>query len=176
VRNELRIAGGACLEWLPQETILFDGCALERTLVVEMPDDARFLGVESVVFGRAAMGEAVQTLDLRDLIRVRRGGRLLLHDAIRLRGAAGEALGRRAIAAGARAVAMIVHVAPDAASRLDALRAALANAPAECGVSAWEAMLVARMAAPSGASLRSALVAGLAVLRDGRPLPRVWMC
>jgi urease accessory protein len=176
VRNELRVADGACLEWLPQETILFDGSALDRALSVEMSDDARFLGVESLVFGRAAMGEAVRTADLRDVIRVRRGGRLLLHDAIRLRGAVQATLGREAIAARARAAATIVHVAPDASCRLDALRAALANVPAECGVSAWDRMLVARMVAPSGASLRAALVAALAILRDGRPLPRVWMC
>ena len=72
-----------------------------------MPTDAWFLGVESLVFGRAAMGEVVEQASLRDVIRVRRGGRLLLHDAIRLDGEVAATLQRPAIAGGARAVATI---------------------------------------------------------------------
>ena len=37
-------------------------------------------------------------------------------------------------------------------------------------------MLVARLLAADGASLRTSVVAALQVLRDGRPLPRVWLC
>jgi len=71
---------------LPQETILFDRCSLERRLMVDMAVGAWFLGVEMLVFGRAAMGERVGVARLRDLIQIRRGGELLLHDAIRLDG------------------------------------------------------------------------------------------
>ena len=39
---------GAALEWLPQETILFDRCALDRRLDVDLAADARFLGVETL--------------------------------------------------------------------------------------------------------------------------------
>ena len=105
---------GAALEWLPQETILFDRCALDRRLEVDLAADARFLGVETVVFGRTAMGETVRQGWLRDLIRVRRGGELLLHDAIRLDGAIDASLRRPAVGGGARVVATMVYVAPDA--------------------------------------------------------------
>ena len=108
------VAAGACAEWLPQETILFDRCAVDRRLDVELADDAWFLGVESLVFGRAAMGEQVRQAWLRDGIRIRRDGRWLLHDAVRLDGEVDAALRRPAIAGGARAMATLVHVAPDA--------------------------------------------------------------
>ena len=78
----------------------------------------------------------------------------------------------RAIADGARAVATIVHVAPDAEAALDSVRAA----SPKCGASAWDGMLIVRMLAADGASLRAAVIAVLAVLREGRPLPRVWLC
>ena len=68
---------GASLEWLPQETILFDRCALDRRLEIDLAADARFLGVETLVFGRTAMGERVREGYLRDLIRVRQGGQPL---------------------------------------------------------------------------------------------------
>jgi len=37
-------------------------------------------------------------------------------------------------------------------------------------------MLLARILAPDGASLRGLTMAALAVLRAPRPLPRVWLC
>lgn len=174
VRTHLAVRPGAALEWLPQDSILFDRCALDRELHVDLATDAWFVGVEALVFGRAAMGEEVESARLRDLIRVRRAGRLLLHDAIRLDGPVRAVLDRPAVGAGARAAATLVHAAPDAEARLDAVRAALA--PFEAGASAWDGLLVARVVAPDGACLRAATVAGLAAIRDGRPLPRVWTC
>ncbi len=128
------------------------------------------------MFGRAAMGERVQQAWLRDLIRVRRGGRLVLHDAVRLDGAVDAVLQRRPVAGNARAIATVLHVAPDAEHRLDGVRTALADAEGEHGVSAWDGMLVARLLAANAASLRRAVVAALHALRDARPLPRVWLC
>ncbi len=78
-----------------------------------------------------------------------------------------------AIAAGARATALLVHVAPDAEARLDAVRDALAAV--EAGASAWNGLLVARILAPDSATLRREVVSALAVLRGTRTLPRVWM-
>jgi urease accessory protein len=176
LQTEIRIGEGAAAEWLPQESILFDGAALDRRLAVTVAPDAWFLGVESLVFGRAAMGERVATLRLADTIRVRRAERLIWHDAVRLGPDAAAALAGPAVTGGGRAVATLLLLAPDAESRLAALREAWAEAPAETGASAWEGMLVGRIVAVDGARLRAALIAGLAVLRDGRPLPRVWMC
>ena len=174
VRTHLAVLPGAALEWLPQDSILFDRCALDRELHVDLAADAWFLGVEALVFGRAAMGEEVETARLRDVIRVRRAGRLLLHDAVRLDGPVRAVLDRPAVGAGARAAATLVHAAPGAEARLDAVRAALA--PFEAGASAWDGLLVARVVAPDGACLRAAIVAGSTAIRDGRPLPRVWTC
>lgn len=174
VANLVGVEAGAALEWLPQETILFDGCALRRTLGIALADDARFLGVESMVFGRTAMREQVHQASLSDLIEVRRGGKLLLHDRIRLEGKVAERLAGKAVGAGSVAMATLIHAAPDAAARVDDVRAALA--PFDAGVTAFDGMLLARIMARDGACLREAVVAGLAVLREGRPLPRVWMC
>ena len=174
VRSRLDIGVDAAAEWLPQETILFDRCAVDRRLAVDVAPGSWFLGVEMLVFGRAAMGERVLTARLRDLIQVRRGGELLLHDAIRMDGEVDRVLERTAIAGGARAVATLVFVAPDAEARLDAVRAA--QTEADCGASAWNGMLIARILGPDSAASRRSVLAMLAVLRDGRPLPRVWLC
>lgn len=170
VRTRVVVADGAAAEWLPQETILFDRSAVDRVLRIEVADDAWFLGVESLVFGRAAMGEVVDRGFLRDRIEVWRGGRPLLHDAIRLDGQVAETLRRPAVANAAWTMATLVHVAPDADAKVEAVRAA------STGASAWDGMLVARIIAENDASLRRSVVGVLDILRGGRALPRVWMC
>jgi urease accessory protein len=174
VATTLHVASGASLEWLPQETILFDRCALRRRLDIHLAPDAWFLGVESLVFGRTASDEQVHEAHIHDCIALRRDGRLVLHDAVRLDGEVAPLLGRAAIGAGARAAATIIHAAPGAARRLDDLRAALA--PFDAGASALDDLLIARIVAPTGAALRGAVAAGLNILRGGRTLPRVWLC
>ena len=176
VRSSITVEPNAAVEWLPQESILFDRCALDRVLEIDMATDGWFLGVESLLFGRTAMGETLRDIRLRDTIRVKRAGKLLLHEAIRLDGAVAESLARQAVANGGHAVATLVHVAPDAADRLEALREAWTRAPAETGASAWNGLLVGRVVAENGACLRAAVVAALAVFRAQRPLPRVWIC
>jgi urease accessory protein len=170
VAIRITLADGGAAEWLPQETILFDRCAMRRRLRIELANDAWFLGVESLVFGRAAMGEVVENASLRDVYEVHRSGRLLLHDAIRLEGEVAATLRRPAIADGARAVATLVYVARDAESMLDPLRGL------GIGASAWDGMLIARMLATDSARLRGRVIDALLALRGGRALPRVWLC
>ncbi len=174
VRTVLEVADGAALEWLPQEAILFDGSALDRRLDVQLTGSAWFLGVETLVFGRALMGETVRAARLRDTIRLHRDGRLLWHDAIRLDGPVQAVLDRPAVANGGRAVAVLVLASGDALQWLEPLRAALS--PFEAGASVMDDLLVARIVARDGACARAAIVAGLAALRGSRPLPRVWSC
>jgi urease accessory protein len=170
VCNRISVAVGGSGEWLPQETILFDCCKVRRSLHVELAENARFLGVESLVFGRIAMGEEVNHMLLRDVIELRRGGRLLLHDAVQLDGEIAAKLRRKTIADGARALATMVYGSPDADAMLEPLRRL------DVAASAWDGMLIARVLATTGAALRTTVVDALQVLRGGRPLPRVWLC
>jgi urease accessory protein len=56
-RLHFELAAGACLEWLPQENIFFDGARAALHLEVNMAEDAAFIGLESHCLGREAMGE-----------------------------------------------------------------------------------------------------------------------
>jgi urease accessory protein len=163
------------LAWLPQEQILFSGARLVRRFACDMPDDATLTLAETFVFGRIAMGEKLGDGLVDDRWRIRRGGRLLYAETTRLDGALHPLLQRPALGGGARAVATVLHVAPDAESRLDAARAALADAVSDCGASAWSGMLVLRFAAAEPACLRSDLARFLNRFR-AVPLPRVWQC
>ena len=173
VATRLSLAPCARLFWLPQETLMFEGAALERRLEVEMSAEASLVIAEMLVFGRLAMGEGRIDASLRDSWRLRRDGRLVFADETRLKHA-GEALERRAVGAGARAVATIVAAAPNIEARLPDLRAALEaeGGGAEAGASAFDGLIVGRLVSPSPSRLRAALIAAIVAL--GGRKPRLW--
>ncbi len=175
VTTRLTLASGARLAWLPQETILFDGAHLHRSLSVDMAADASLLAAETVVFGRLAMGETLVAGALRDGWRVRRAGQLVFADETRLAGGMAAVLDAAAGGGGARAAALVLFAAPEAEAALDPLRDILASfAAVEAGASAFDGLLVARLLARSPDALRAAMVAALSLLGGGRALPRVW--
>ena len=173
ITTRLKLASGARLFWLPQETLMFDGARLERRLEVEATGKAGFIIVETLVFGRLAMGESRIDASVRDSWRVRRDGRLVFADETKLE-RAGANLDRKATGAGARAVSMIVASAPNIEARLPDLRAGLkANGPGvESGASAFDGLVVARLLAASSHELRAGLLAAIVAL--GGRKPRLW--
>jgi urease accessory protein len=172
---QLALGAGARLAWLPQATILFDGSRLDRRTEIELAGDATFLAVEQLVFGRQAMGEDVHHGSCRDAWRIRRDGALVFADTFRVGGAVAAALDRPATLAGARAAAMLIYVAADAASRLEAVRAMLDGVESVAGASAWDRLLVVRAIARDGRTLQGDIAPIVRAL-SGRPLPRVWQC
>jgi len=176
VATVLDVAPAAHAEWLPQETILFDRARLRRDTRIALAEQSSFLGLESVVFGRRAMGEDVRSGRLEDRMRIWRGGRLIYADALELDGAIGQRMDCAAIGGGMRAMAVLLYVSARAAACLAPVRDALAGARGRAAASAWNGMLAVRLLAPDGETLRHDITAALAVLRDGRPLPRVWRC
>src|SRR6195952_593682 len=100
----LKAAGGSPLAWLPQETILFDQARVNRRIDIDLAENASLLLCEIVVFGRAAMGETMRTGHFVDRWRLRRGGRLVFAETVRLDGDIGEKLARPAVAKGGVAI------------------------------------------------------------------------
>jgi urease accessory protein len=169
----LNLAAGADVAWLPQETILFDRARLRRRFDVDLRATSRLFLADSVVFGRIAREEEVTHGLLEDHWRIRRDGRLVYADSLRLNGPIAELLDRAAVGGGARAVATVVYVAPDAEERIDEARGLLAASPCLAAASAWNGLMAVRFLARDGAELRRAAAPLLQGLR-GCPLPRVW--
>jgi len=169
----LDCGAGSALAWMPQETILFSGARLRRRLDADLHPSASLTLAETTVFGRLAMGERLGDGLFEDRWRIRRGGRLVLAETVRLDGPIADCLDRPALGGGARAVATVLHVSPDATGRLDGVRAVLEGATCDAGAGAWNGLLVVRLADAEPSRLRRDLVILLAHLR-GSALPRVW--
>lgn len=172
VATQAHLGAGATLTWLPQETILYDGGALDRSLSFDMAGDARLLSCETLIFGRQAMGEQVHDLRLRDHLDLRRDGALIFADRLRLEGDAAAQLALPGVGEGAGAMASVLLAEPEAERHLEALRALL---PESGGASAPVPGLVfLRVLAKDGFALRKTLVPLLEHL-SGAALPRPWM-
>ena len=169
---KIDVAAGAALSWLPQETILFDRARLVRRIEVDLAETARVVLAEALVFGRTGMGETVAQGCLFDRWRVRRGGRLIHAEGVRLDGAIVEKLAAPAIAKGGVAIATVLMVHGDDAV-VAAVRALGDRLRGEVGASSWNGLAVVRFCAADGAALRHDLMQVLAAL-NVTPLPHLW--
>lgn len=164
----LDVGAGAWLEWIPQETILFDGAVLARATTIRLAPDARLLAVEILVFGRAAHREVLGSLSLRDAWRLHRGDRLVWADSLRIDDVA--VLADRFRFGGAGALATLISVGPDVRGLLR--EAGLAATMVAPGV-------VLARALGGATEVRATVGAAIRALRPallGQParLPRLW--
>jgi len=169
----LKAADGAHLGWLPQETILFDRARVARRIDIDLAEGASLLLCEIVVFGRAAMGETLQQGEFVDRWRLKRGGKLVFAETVRLEGDIAGKLAKPAIARGGAAIGTALIVPGDEAL-VEGIRAASDSFGGEVGISAWNGFAMARFCAQDAARLRADM---MAVLRraSGRALPRLWL-
>jgi urease accessory protein len=166
IRQSLSVASGATLEFLPLETILFDGARLCRETTIELGAGSTFLGGDIVVFGRRARGERFTRGFLREMWQVRREGRLVWGDALHLEGDISGIIEDPACFDGAAAFATLILApgARDPRSVLENAREIQAAARANdlcAGVTAVSGLVIARWLAADAAALRRAY-AGLA--------------
>jgi urease accessory protein len=184
IRQSLSVAGGAALEFLPLETILFDGARLWRETVVELRSGAAFLGGDILVFGRRARGERFTRGFLREVWQVRRDGRLVWGDALHLEDDIAGIIENPACFNGAAAFATMI-LAPagrEARGFLDGAREIQSVATASelrAGVTTIAGLVIARWLAADAALLRRAYADLACHLRQaamGLPplLPRLW--
>ena len=86
----LTIARGACLEWLPQESIVFDGADMDTSTTIACERGATCIGWDIVVLGRRASGERFERGTVRQDLSLSCDGRTLWRERARLAG--GDAL------------------------------------------------------------------------------------
>ncbi|MCP3392797.1 urease accessory protein UreD [Bradyrhizobium sp. CCGB12] len=168
----LEVAAGAHLSWLPQETILFDRARVHRRFDIALDETASLLLCEIVVFGRTAMGERMKQCEFVDRWRLRRGGRLVFAETVRLDGNIAAKLARSAVAKDGAAIGTALIV-PGDETLVERVREASESFAGEVGISAWNGFAMARFCAQDAARLRADMMAVLA--RTGAALPRLWL-
>lgn len=184
IAQSFAVASGARLEYLPAETILFDGARLRRHALLELAPGAGFLGGGILVFGRRARGEGFTRGLLHERWEISRDGALVWGDAQHLEGDVAALIDDPACFAGAAACATLLLAPPagDPGRFVEAARAVqqqAAVAGLHAGVTAVGSLLVARWLGPDPPALRRAYADLACHLRQaamGLPprLPRLW--
>lgn len=171
VQTTINQAAGSKLHWLPQETILYNGSALSREFSVHLEEGAQFLAFESVMLGREAMGEEINSLWFLDRWRIKQRDKLVFADDLRLDGT-NTSLARfgknRAVGS-----LLFVSSSDEEALKKTAIELRQACPLSAAGFSAFDGKITGRILASDTYELRRALVPVLRILR-GSELPRVW--
>lgn len=182
IRVELEAGPASWLEWLPNETIVFDAARLRRLTCVSLAAEARLLAGEIVVLGRLARGERFTSGLIHDAWEIHREGRLVWTDAFRLEEDLAQAHASPAGLAGASALATIVFVG-EASERLAGPLADLADrltaGALRLATTRIGATVIARLLAEDPRALRRAFAELWAWLRCeagglAPRLPRLW--
>lgn len=181
IEVDLDASQGAWLEWLPQETILFENARMRRVTRAEVGAGARMMAGEMIVFGRTAMGETMTNGLVRDAWEVRREGRLVWADALHLDDGLADVMDAAAGLDGARAYASMIYVGDDAPDCLDTARELLNDTDdlTRCGVTCVGDVLIVRWIGRDSLSLRNAYGEFWCGFRNriaGYPalMPRLW--
>jgi urease accessory protein len=128
---------------------------------------------EIVVFGRAAMGERMLQGEFVDRWRMRRGGKLVFAETVRLDGDIGDKLARPAIANGGVAIGTAL-IAPGDEALVERIRGVTTSFGGEVGNSCWNGFAMARFCAQDAARLRADMMAVLGSVSSSA-LPRLWL-
>jgi urease accessory protein len=178
-RLDFRVGDGAVLEWLPQETVVFDAARAEMRIRVDLGPGARYLGWEVLCLGRRASGERFERGEVRLESRVVRAGRPIWLERGRLAGGS-ALLHSPAGLAGYGTSATLLAVGPGLDSALADCRAIpVQEDGALAGVTVLPELLVARYLGHGPEAARRWLVGLWGVLRpalmgvQARP-PRIW--
>jgi urease accessory protein len=181
-RVDLVLGEGATLEWLPQETIAFDGARAHMETRVALAADSRYIGWDILCLGRAAAGERFANGRFDLFYRVDRGSKPIW---LERGGFAGNdpMLASPAGWAGHTVCGTLLCTFPElsqkTAALLESLRSIAPNDGAGHAITALPDLLVARYLGDSSEAARLWFAALWAVLRPaccGRPaiLPRIW--
>ena len=168
----LNLRQNSSLDWLPQETILFDRSALKREITVNMHDTSKLFMVESIILGRCAMGEILTDNSFADHWRIFQNNKIRYAESLKLSNA--SELSGFATLGENKALATLLYVGSNAEEKLLHMRSLLKKCNLVSGTSAWDGKLVTRLISDSPQRLRAALIFIISEFRK-KQLPRVWL-
>jgi urease accessory protein len=186
-RTELHVAADATLEWLPQESIVFDGARAHTATAVHLERGARFAGWEIACLGRTGAGETFKTGHWMQRLAIHQCGQPLLVE--RLAARAGDAVLTRAWGLGGHPVTgtLLLVTGPCGTAPgelVSAIRSRLSHDPAQrpgelFAASALDGVIVCRYLGSSAPRARACFAAAWDLFRrtalgTAAVPPRIW--
>jgi urease accessory protein len=177
----LRVAGGAVVEWLPQETIVFQGARARLRARVELAGDGLYIGWDVLCLGRTASGERFGAGHVAQGSEILHEGSILFAEYAQIEGGS-ALLTAPAGMAGYPVTGTLLIAGRDAGRDLLAqLRAVQVPDGSLGGVTTLPRVTVARFLGRSAEAARAYFVelwrhARPAFVQRAAALPRIWRC
>ena len=177
----LKVCDDAKLAWLPQETIVFNQARVCRRTEIEVSSGSELLALEWLVLGRAAHGERMLAGSIRDTWLVKKDGRLVWGDTLRLTDDVFSHLSRKALLSESTALATLLYFGHDLEHHLQLIRDLSPSFDCQCGATLVGGLMVARFAAKSSFELKAALRTvlqelGKEIAHGPFRVPKMWSC
>jgi urease accessory protein len=180
---QIDVEAGAAVEWLPQETILFDQADVVLNNEINLHAEARFVGCEMLCFGRTASGEQFKSGRVRQRYAVRVDGKLLWLEQGTLLGGSAAMSSALGLVGHTVCASLLCVGAPPQRDLIDTVRAAIApmaEPKAQFGATQMKSLLMVRYLGDRSEVARQVMMAAWKVLRPallGRESTalRIWM-
>ncbi len=175
--THVEVGAGAVCEYLPQETIVFDGGDARMETRVSLAPDATYVGWDFLCLGRPAAGERFETGRLSQRIEIRRGDRPIWFERLELEG--GSPLMEAAYSlAGQPTWGTMIYAGAVSEDAAEQVRAAIDESTV-FSVSQLDEVVVCRYLGPRIGDGKALFVRAWNVLRtlgQGKPAdtPRIW--
>ena len=130
LRTVIDVGADAVCEYLPQETILFDGANASIETRISLAANATYVGWEFISFGRPAAREGFTWGTARQRVEVLRAGRPIWFERLHLDGGS-PLIGSRFAFAGKPIVGTMVYAGPMVETLAERIREAVGEAAAQ---------------------------------------------
>lgn len=179
---QMHVGDHAALEWLPQETILFNGADVVFDSTVNLQTNAGYIGCDILCFGRTASGERFDQGRMRQRLRILRDGKLLWMEQGCLTGGSKQMSSPLGLAGYTVCASLIAIGQPQPAALLQTVREqiqAISGGVGLVGATQMKSVLMVRYLSHSSEVARQVMLQAWQLLRPallGQPavVPRIW--
>ena len=168
------VGDNSYVTWMPLETIFFNGGKLRRRLNIDLKPSSNFFAVETLIFGRKAMGEIVKSGELDDAIQIYKNNKLLYSDFNRIKGNIDKQIFKSLVLKGNNIYCNIIYIG----KKMRVYEKKILNYTNKSkyffGVSIVNGVLLLKLLAKNINDIRDFLSDMIKIFGENFNLPRIW--
>ena len=168
------VGSNSYVSWIPLETIFFNGANLRRRINIDLVSKSNFLGIETIIFGREAMGEKVEKGLLDDAWQIYKNGKLLYSDFNRISGNINKKLSNALIMKGNNIFCNIIFIGRKIKTYEKKILRYIADSEFFSGVSIVNGVLLLKILVKNINEIRNFIDKLISILDENYNLPKLW--
>ncbi len=174
IYTNIVVGNDSTISWMPLETIFFNKAKLRRRINIDLNVGSSFLGIETIIFGRKAMGESIKKGELDDAWQINRNGKLVYSDFNRLSGNINSKLNKKIIMKGNNVFCNIVYTGKKIRTYFKNILKFISRNKYFVGASVVNGILIIKILAKDISEVRSFLRGLISIFDNNFSIPKIW--